>query len=67
MSRKAPPPKMLRATGDQPHPLLVDRVVYVQAGADDAETQQRIAEACAAADVKLERAVACIQPKLPTK
>ena len=67
MSRKAPLPTMRRAAGAQPHPLLVDRVLYVQAGADDAETQQRIAEACAAADVELERAVACIQPKVPTK
>lgn len=65
MSRKAPPPKMLRPTGDQPHPLLVDRVVYVAAGRDDAETAQRIAQACANAGVDVERAVASIQPRKP--
>ena len=62
MSRKAPLPTMCRSPGGQPHPLLVDRLVYVQAGSDDAETEQRIAQACAEADIDPERAVACVEP-----
>ena len=52
---------MRRPAGQQPHPLLVDCVVYVASGRDDAETEQRIAEACATAGVEPGRAVACIE------
>ncbi len=62
MSRKAPLPTMCRSPGGQPHPLLVDRLVYVQAGSTVAETAQRIAQACAEAGVDPERAVACVEP-----
>ena len=62
MSRNAALPAMCRAPGGQPHPLLVDRLVYVQAGSTVAETAQRIAQACAEADIDPERAVACVEP-----
>lgn len=61
MKRSRPRPVMHRPAGQQPHPLLADCVVYVTAGRDDAETEQRIAEACAAAGVEPGRAVACIE------
>ena len=63
MKRSRPRPVMRRPAGQQPHPLLVDCVVYVAAGRDDAETEQRIAEACAAAGIDPERAVACIKAR----
>ena len=62
MGLKAPKPVMRRLPCGCAHPLLIDRLLHVQAGQDDAETLQRIAEACAAADVELERAVACVAP-----
>ena len=63
MKRTQARPVMRRPAGQQPHPLLVDCVVYVAAGRDDAETEQRIVEACAAAGIDAERAVACIKAR----
>lgn len=51
---------MQRQAGQHAHPLLVDQVVYVTAGRTAAETQRRIAEACAAAGIDTARAVACV-------
>ena len=61
MSSKVPAPTMRRAPGQEPHPLLVDRVLYVRAGRDDAETGQRIAKACSEAGIDPARAVACME------
>ncbi len=57
-----PNPTMRRLAGRQPHPLLVDRVLYVQAGTDDADTERRIIAACVAEGIDIERAVACVTP-----
>ena len=59
---RMPNPTMRRLAGRQPHPLLVDRLLYVQAGRDDAETERRIIAACVAEGVDIERAVACVAP-----
>ena len=62
MGGKAPQPVMRRLPCGCAHPLLIDRLLHVQAGADDTETLQRIAEACASAGIELERAVAFVAP-----
>lgn len=67
MIRKEPLPTMRRLAGRQPHPLLPDRLLYIQAGRDDAETEHRIIAACVAEGIDIERAVACIQPKVTTR
>lgn len=53
-------PVMLRPAGQHAHPLLVDQVVYVLAGRSQAETERRIADACAASGIDPARAVACV-------
>jgi hypothetical protein len=69
MSRAHPIPTMRRPSVSQPHPLLVDRVVYIQLDCDETETEtsQRIARACAEAGVELGRAVVCLSPAAITK
>ena len=62
MSCKAPLPTMCRAPGGSPPPLLVDRLVYVQAGSTAVETAQPIARPCEEGDIDRERAVACVEP-----
>ena len=54
-------PIMRRPDGLHANPLLVDQVVYVRRGRTDAETEQLIAEACAASGIEHARAVACIE------
>ena len=53
-------PVMRRPAGQQAHPLLVDQVVYVLAGRSEAETERRIADACAVSGIDPARAVACV-------
>ena len=54
-------PVMRRPAGQSAHPLLVDQVVYVLAGRSEAETERRIADACAASGIDAARAVACVE------
>ena len=54
-------PVMRRPVGQHAHPLLIDQVVYVKAGRTEAETERRIAEACAASAIDPARAVACVE------
>ena len=54
-------PIMRRPVGQHAHPLLIDQVVYVKAGRTEAETERRIAEACAASAIDPARAVACVE------
>lgn len=56
-----PWPLMRRLADQDAHPLMVDQVVYVRRGRTDAETERRIADACAAAGIDPARAVACVE------